>query len=45
MKSGLNPAWSIDKVGWEIYIAVVSSDRRRLRALRWSVAQIGGWGV
>jgi hypothetical protein len=40
MKSERNPAGSIDKIGWEIYIAVVLSDQRRLRALRWSVAQM-----
>src|SRR6185503_2741937 len=32
MKSGLNPAGSMDKLGWEIYIAFVP-DQRRLRAL------------
>jgi len=44
VKSGLKPAGSIDKIGWEIYIAGVLSDRRRLRALH-GASHHGGEGV
>src|SRR5205814_9454348 len=45
MKSERNPAWSIDKIGWEIYIAVCSSRSAMAPGVAMERRTNGGGGV